>query len=462
MEPITLLEAATAISADVSGELTGTFSTVCTDTREGARDSLFFALRGEKSDGHRYVGQALSEGAVAAVVERAVPEAKGPLLIVRDALTALGDLAAWHRRKFELPIVGVTGSVGKTSTKEMIACAISDSYKTLVSSENFNNEIGVPKTLCALHSGHQAAVIEMGMRGTGQIARLADIAGPTIGVVTNVGVSHIALLGSREAIALAKAELLERLPKNGLAVMSADDDFAALLASRAPCAVVTCGIHNPATYQAETIGFSAEAHPSFTVSGVPFAVHAPGVHHIMNALFACAVAERLGAQLTDVAGGLQSFRAPTMRMEILELPNGITILNDAYNAAPDSVRAALETLSLLGSDRRRTVAVLGEMRELGEFSHVAHEAVADMAVKCGVQLLVTVGDPESGGEFASVIADGAASRIGANSVLRFADSASAAASIAGIARPGDIVLVKGSRALAMERIVAALKESHAN
>ncbi len=447
MEPILLREAEDAMAAVPIGPVEGAATSICTDTREGAAGSLFFALKGENMDGHGFVPQALQAGALAAVVDHEVPGARGTQLLVKDTLRALGDLAARYRARFRIPMVAITGSVGKTSTKEMVAVALGARYRVLASEKNFNNEIGVPKTLFALSPEHQAAVVEMGMRGPGQIAELARIAQPTVGLITNVGVSHIELLGSRDAIAEAKAEILSALPPEGFAVLNADDDYLEMLKERAPARVLTFGTGKSADFRASDIRFTPEGEPRFTVRGQRISIHAPGGHHIANAAAACAVAAALDIPLAEVADQLARVRPSAMRMETVEAPDGTTILNDAYNAAPDSMRSALETLEILAGRRRRKVAVLGEMKELGAHSRDAHQYVGHIAAECGVDLLVTVGP------MAREIGAGAGYM---HESVAFDTTDAAARAIRDLVEPGDLVLVKGSRAMAMEKVVEAL------
>ena len=451
--PVRLTEAADAMRARPIGDISGDLLRICTDTRDGIQRSLFFALKGENADGHRFVRQAFEGGAAAAVVQRFVEDGGLPQLIVSDPLVALGDLAQWYRGQFQLPIIGITGSVGKTSTREMVAHALRARFTVLTSEQNFNNEIGVPKTLFELDKRQQACVLEMGMRGSGQIARLAAIAAPRVGVITNIGLSHVELLGSREAIAAAKAELLEALPSDGAAVINAEDQFADYLAGRTRAKVITYGTAKTADFRATHARFTEAGEPRFRLNGVPARVNAPGVHHVVNACAAAAVGSVLGLTVQEVAAQLETYRPPAMRMETIELPDGTTILNDAYNAAPDSMRSALETLALMAGSRRRAVAVLGDMKELGQESEAGHRYVGEQAAARKPGLLITVG------KMAEWTAE-AASALGKSRIHRFADTESAAAGTRELTKPGDLVLIKGSRAMAMERIVDALTKGN--
>jgi UDP-N-acetylmuramoyl-tripeptide--D-alanyl-D-alanine ligase len=450
MEAMSLAEAAGALGARIPANGEAIIQSICTDSRQAAPGALFFALRGENSDGHNYVAQSLEKGCVAAVVEREVEGTAGPQLVVTNSLAALGTLAAHYRNRFQIPVVGITGSVGKTSTKEMVACAIGAGFNVLASRRNYNNEIGVPLTLFNLSSEHEAAVIEMGMRGAGQIAELCEIARPTHGLITNIGLSHIELLGSREEIARAKGELLECLPPDGTAILPADDDFIETLRTMAGHRPIrTFGVRNPADFRAEDVTFDPGGASRFTIRGVPFVIHAPGVHHVINACAASAVAGSLGLPLPSVAASLATFEPPSMRMQTLEIARGITLLNDAYNAAPDSMRAALDTLAMIAGGRR-TVAILGDMRELGDWSEAAHRSVGDSAAG-RIDLVITVG------ESSRWIA--AEAEQGKTAVVSFPDTETAALEAYRFLLARDLVLIKGSRAMEMERIVDALAGS---
>jgi len=446
MEPIRLDEAARAMGGVLEGESARQATSVCTDTRKGAAGALFFALQGEKSDGHAFVPDAVAQGAAAVVVSRRV-EAPSRI-VVDDPLRALGDLAGWHRRRLSLAVVGVTGSVGKTSTKEMAARILSQQLRTGMNAGNYNNEIGVPLTLFELDSSAQAAVIEMGMRGPGQIARLADIAAPRLGIVTNIGVSHLELLGSREAIAAAKAELLERLPADGTAAINADDDFAEFLRSRASCSVVTFGQGARADLRATNVRILPPGETRFRIQDQEFRIGAAGAHHAVNAAAACAAALALGVPLRLAAEALAAFKPPPMRMELLPAGRGTLVLNDAYNAAPDSVRSALDSLARLGTGRRR-VAVLGDMKELGSESERAHREAGEAAARAGVDLLLAVGELAAGAALG-------ARRAGLGAVETAPTTEAAAELLPRLIRPGDAVLVKGSRAMGLERLVRVL------
>lgn len=485
MEPIPLSWAAEALGAEVLGMSDNMVQSVCTDTRQSARDALFFALQGENSDGHDYVLQAFAAGAVGAVVSRPVPGATGPLLVVPDTVRALGDLAAHYRRRFDIPVVGVTGSVGKTSTKEMIAAVLRTQTPTLISEKNFNTEIGVPLTLFNLSQEHGAAVLEMGMRGSGQIDRLAEIAQPTIAVITNIGYAHIELLGSQQNIAQAKAEILKYLPENGVAVLPGstvglidgtcgangrrlalsrnpmDEDFSEFLRRQVPAGrrVLTFGVGGDSSLDVRAYSVqempdgSRQAHVVVGDEATILSLRAIGYHHLKNAVAALAVGYALGVPLPQAVGALEAWKGAEGRMAIIRTPDGLTLLDDCYNAGPESMEAALITLFEMAGGGG--VAVLGDMRELGDFAAKAHRFVGRKVLEADVRLLVTVGElaEEIGRE---VTRQATQPGIKCPAIRRFANAEEASAGIGALVGPGDTVLVKGSRAMQMEKIVAAL------
>lgn len=449
---------AEALSAEVVGDLSASVFGICTDTRQGATGALFFALQGENADGHRFVGRAFEAGAVAAVVAHRVEGVEGTQLVVPDTLRALGDLANAYRRQFDIPVIGITGSVGKTSTKEMLAAALRTQYRVLASEKNYNNEIGVPLTLFGLRQEHQVAVIEMGMRALGEIDRLAEIAAPTIGVITNIGHAHIERLGSQEGIAQAKSELLQRLPADGVAVLM-ESEFVPYLRERVPAQarVVLCGFG--ADSEVDIVALSpagSGAEPlQVRIAGELFSVPlvAVGAHHHANALLALAVAHVLNVPVPQAIAALSAWEGAEGRMTIRKTADGLTVLDDCYNAGPESMTAALKTLRQLTGGGG--VAVLGDMREMGEYAAGLHFELGPEAVDAQLRLLVTVGD--STPEIARGAQLYAAEQQAALPQLQhYATTEMAAAHIRELIRTGDTVLVKGSRAMEMEHIVAVL------
>ncbi len=437
-----------ATNGRLVGEPNNHWAGITSDSRTAEPGNLYIALQGEQFDGHDFLAQAQKSGVSAIVVDHEIPAITLPTVIVRNTVTALGDIARAHRLRYNIPVVGITGSVGKTSTKEMIACVLRSKFNTLSNEKNFNNEIGVPQTLFQLNSMFEAAVIEMGMRSMREIAELANIARPTTGVITNIGISHIERLGSQFNIARAKRELLEALPEGTTSVLPADDSYFPFLANYAAAhgKVVSFGLGDHADFQAKNISFSDEGFPKFEIQGTVFKLPTMGVHHIVNATCAAAVGAEFRIDMEQVADAMSSYSSPAMRMEIIESPGGVTILNDAYNAAPDSMRSALQTLALSARHHRK-VAILGEMRELGDHFESAHRSVGQFAASAEIDLLITVG------ERASLIAEEA----NVLASVHFATSDEVVSQIDNLLHPGDVVLVKGSRAMQMEKIVDQIR-----
>lgn len=437
-------------AADVTG--------ASTDTRLIKAGDVFFALRGEKSDGHLYVPDALKAGASGVVVAdgMSVPiDSSGFVIKVDDPLWSLGELAAYYRSKFEVRTVGVTGSVGKTTTKEMLASILEQKWRVLKNNANFNNEIGVPLTLFQLDSRHDVAVVEMAMRGLGEIRRLARIAKPSVGIVTNVGISHIERLGSQSAIAEAKSELLEELPSDGLAVINAEDGYFTVLKHHCKCRIISFGTCKWADVIGTRVRSGNDGRYSFVlfvegIGAIPIKLPVLGYHNVYNALAAAAAAVGMGLDLETIRQGLESFTQPMMRMELITSKDGFAILNDTYNASPASVVSALKTLASMRKYKRK-IAVLGDMLELGDYSHKAHRDIGSVVVKNGIDMLVTVGP------LAKVIAEGAVeSGFPKTALLSYADSSEAAHALAGRFSQGDVILIKGSRGVKMDEIVRVL------
>ncbi len=433
------------------------FGGVTTDTRSMRPGALFVALKGEQFDGHDFVEEAFRAGAAGALVSREVG-APGAQLIVADTLAALGALAASHRKSVPVQVVAVTGSIGKTTTKEMVAAILSQGWPTARTPGNYNNEIGVPLALLELTAEHKAAVVELAMRGSGQISYLAKMAQPQVGVVTNIGVSHFELLGSREAIAEAKAELLAHLPPDGAAVLNGDDDFFEFLKARCGCRVLSFGRRAEADVQAERVVMTEEGRVQFRLRGWwgerECSLPAGGRHQALNAAAAAAAAMAAGAREEWIEAGLASFEGAEMRSQVAKAPAGFTVIDDSYNAAPDSMRVALELLADLPGDRKW--AVLGDMKELGPMAADWHREVGELAASLRLAGLITVG------ELGHHIAAGAKHRMRSADVMEAGDNGEAAALIAERARCGDVVLVKGSRAMKMEEVVEMLLAGKGN
>jgi UDP-N-acetylmuramoyl-tripeptide--D-alanyl-D-alanine ligase len=436
------------------------FTGVSIDSRSIQKGELFVALQGEHFDGHEFVPQALKAGGTAALVSQrwaetqaSIEESRQPLILVASPLHALQELAGYYRRKFDVILIGITGTNGKTTTKDMTAAILSASFQTMRTQGNFNNHIGVPLTLFHLDQEDQMAVLEMGMSGLGEIGRLAEISLPQHGLITNIGPAHLLQLKSLDQITRAKFELLKALPEDGLAFLNADDerlmDQKIVPSSR----VVSFGKAKKASYRLTDLRTKDEHHTYFEVDGIgDFEIPLLGLHNVYNALGAIAIGRELGVPLGDLRGALSGFALSPMRMERLAVGE-ILILNDAYNANPASMRAALSVLAGLKVAGRR-IAVLGDMLELGPEEAAAHSEIGHLVVKSSVDVLVTVG------ELAREIARGAHDEgLSSDRIFQFADAGQAAPELSSLIQAGDVVLLKASRAVHLEEVLPVLTTS---
>lgn len=459
MIALTLAEAAAAVggtldAADPQATVTGP---VVVDSRQVEPGGLFVCVLGERVDGHDYAAKAVESGAVAVLANRPVGV---PAIVVDDVLEALGRLARTVVDRSKAEIVGLTGSSGKTSTKDLIAQVLQRHGETVFPPGNLNNEIGHPLTALRVADSTRYLVMEMGARHKGDIAYLTGITPPVIGLVLNIGAAHVGEFGSKQAIAEAKGELVEALTTEGIAVLNADDPLVRAMAERTKARVVFFGESPDAHIRAHNIRLDDTGRPSFTLStpagSAPVQLRLYGEHHVSNALAAAAVAVELGMSVDDTAEALsQAGALSRWRMEVVERADGVTIVNDAYNANPDSMRAALRALVSMGGrgpERRRTFAVLGEMRELGEDSFDEHDAIGRLAVRLDVTKLVAVG-----GRDAACMELGARNEgsWGEESVL-VSDADAAIELLRSQLRPGDVVLVKASRSAGLERVAEAI------
>jgi len=452
MATFTVKEVEQATGARLLAPVTGgnrTFLQVYTDTRSLQKGGLFVALKGERFDGHDFVLQAVAKGAAGVVVaarEETFAALPVPVFAVPDTLRAYQALARFHRRRFALPVIAVTGSVGKTSTRQMIASVLSQKLRVWQTEKNFNNEIGLPKTLLGLTAEHEACVVEMGMRGPGQIAELAAIAEPTIGVVTNVGKSHIELLGSQENIAKAKGELPAALPATGTAVLNQEDGRGAAMAKLCRGKVIGYGTSVGAAVRAGEIqtddkglSFICRCFDQTFRATVPVL----GKHHVYNALAAVATARLLGLSEPQMCKGLAAYAGVPMREELVHV-GPYTFINDAYNANPASMEEAVQTLAAVKKEQK--IAVLGGMLELGDWTVREHELLGKKIAAASITALITLGTP------ASYIAE-AAEKAGMKAVYQVSDHQAGAAVLRDLLEPGAVVLLKGSRGFTMEKIL---------
>jgi UDP-N-acetylmuramoyl-tripeptide--D-alanyl-D-alanine ligase len=421
------------------------------DSRAVEVGGLFVAVVGERVDGHDYAAAAVAAGAVAVLGQRPTGV---PTVVVADPVQALGRLARSVRDRLDrCRVVGLTGSQGKTSTKDLLAQVLAPAGPTIAAQGSLNNELGVPLTVLRADESTRHLVVEMGARGVGHIAALCDLAAPTIGLVLNVGVAHLGEFGSREGIARAKGELVEALPDDGLAVLNADDPLVAAMSARTRARVLTFGAAGTADVRIADLEVDATGRARFSLvtgdTSAPIHLQVLGEHQASNAAAAAAVALGLGMDLHVVATALSDASATSAwRMEPHERADGVLVLNDAYNANPDSMRAALRTLQAVSRGRgARAVAVLGSMRELGPAASREHEAIGRFAATAGVDRLVVVGQE------AHPLHAGAVSSPGwTGKSTTVADAGAAVELLHGLVRPGDVVLVKASRSEGLERV----------
>lgn len=433
---------------NVHGEISG----IATDSRAVAPGELFIALRGPTFDGHNYITDAAVKGARAVLCDHLVAEQSLPQIVVTDTLRALGDIAAFWRHRFQLPVAAITGSSGKTTTKEMLAAILARTAPGLKTAGNFNNLIGLPLTLFQLTRADQWAVLEMGMSERGEIARLTEIAAPTVGVITNVAPAHLLTMKSLGGIARAKGELFAALQPGSLAVINLDDERVAAIPVANGVQRRTYGLAAAADVRAEEIRpEGAEVRFSLHAAGEarPIRLPVPGRHNVSNALAAATAALGMGRSLDDIVSGLETFSPAKGRMETTLLNDGIILIEDTYNANPLSVKAALIALDEMGGSGER-IAVLGDMLELGESSAELHREVGEFAAEHCDRLFLF--GPESRETAAGAHSAGMA----AVRISHYASHSEAAQALIQSARPGARILIKGSRGMKMENITAEL------
>ncbi len=440
--------------------LVGDHALMCSDpvwdSRRVTAGAIFVPLRGENADGHAYLHDAWRRGAVASFVRSdytgAIPAGMAVVEVV-DPLIALQQWARAYLQTLPAKVVAVTGSIGKTSTKEMIAAMLSTRYRVGKTKGNLNTEMGLPQTVLQATPDLDVLVLEMGMRGPGEILELTSIAPPEVAVITNVGVSHIELLGSRENIARAKGEILQGMHSDGVAVLNGDDELVTGQARRAPGQVIWFGQkrrdRDGALWADEVAdsGDSLRFVVHFGDSALSVSIPWPGQHNLNNSLAAMAVGLALGMSLPECVQGLANYRPADNRLNLRQTPRGVLLIDDTYNAGPDSVRAALQVLATYPRGERR-IAVLGDMLELGDLAPAAHGEVGNVVASLHLDGLVTVG------ELGALIAQSAAEAgLPAGRIASFSDNDAVIAHLEQSLQPGDLVLVKGSRGMRMEEIV---------
>lgn len=436
----------------VAGSPAAIVTNVCTDSRALKSGDCFVALRGDKFDGHGFVAEAAKRGAAVAIVEQ-VPTELPPsfgVIQVADTLRALQQLAANYRRNLPIRVVGVTGSNGKTSTKDATASVLAEQFQVTKTDGNFNNHIGLPLTMLRARRGDQVGIFELGMNHPGEIAPLAEMAAPDVAIITNIGIAHIEHLGTREAIAQEKGMLAEALAPSGTLILSAHDEFSEGIAARTKAGTVFAGIDTGDVQATNLRPFFSGTKFELRVDGrsVEAEIPVPGEHMVHNAVLAVAAGRVFGLSLEACAEGLRKLQLTKGRLEH-KVVRGLQILDDTYNANPDSMIAALRTLASLPAAGRR-IAVLGRMGELGAESEPGHRSVGEAAAHERIDCVIGVGQE------AEWIAD-TASHGGVAHVLKVATNEEATQALRELANPGDIVLVKGSRSARMERILEGLQ-----
>lgn len=443
MEYMYLSEIAEAVGG--KSPIEGRINCISTDTRDLPKGCLFVALKGENFDGNDFAAKAVQQGAVAAVTDREIPGT--PCIVVQDTGIAYLQIAKHYRKKFNPILVGITGSVGKTTTKEMTALVLSSKYKTLKTEGNFNNQVGMPRTLLNLDSSYEAAVIEMGTSHFGEISRLSKTALPRIGVITNIGYSHIENLKSQEGILRAKLEILDGMAENAPLVLNADDEHLANYMKKTDRRIVSYGIKNPsADVRAEGI-IERKGESLFTISTesgkTEIMLPVSGEHNVMNALAAFAVGKLAGVNSTDIADSFLKYKPAAMRQNIVKMGEQ-TVIFDCYNASPDSMKASLNVLRGLDVKGRK-IAVLGDMFELGAMSKQLHTLVGDMAAQSGVNKLFCYGKN-------SVYIAKRAALLGVD-VFHTNDPDQLCDRICKYIKSNDAILFKASRGMHLEKIV---------
>lgn len=452
MKPFSLDEAVKAIGGRYFGSAEALKSEICfvtSDSRNAAPGGLFIAFKGARADGHDFMAGCLEKGCVACVSEREpVDDSEMPCIVVESSLKATGALATWHRSRFDIPVIGITGSVGKTTTKEMVASVLSKAFETHKTEKNFNNELGVPQTLLRLDDAHQASVVEMGISDFGEMRRLTRMVHPDIAVFSVIGYSHLEFLGDRQGVLKAKAEIFEGMKADGLAILNGDDDLLCDYVSQVR--KVTYGMKPGNDFMAESV-------ENLGTEGIrcviryaqgAFEVHIPafGSHMVYAALAGAAVGKALGMSDEAIAAGIADYHTVGDRARVIHA-NDLTIISDCYNANPNSTTAAIDSLAQL--DGRR-VCILGDMMELGSDEDALHHKVGLHAAQQGVDLLIACGN------LSRHTYDGALA--GGIPAMYFADKPALFEKLPELIHKGDCVLVKASHSRAFEEIVKVLAQ----
>ena len=447
----------------ICGNLDTVFEDFCKDTRELKPGDVYVGIKGENHDGSEYYNKALEMGAKACILQNIlIPDnikeryADRTIIVVENTIRALQKLAAYKREMYDIPVIAVTGSVGKTSTKDIIASVMSQEYNVLKTEGNYNNQLGVPLTILRLKD-HSAMVIELGMNQLGEISTLSQIAKPTVAVITNVGTAHIGNLGSRQNILKAKLEILEGLKSDGELVINNDNDLLHnwALTSNGGYDVVTFGIDNISNVMPRNVELQEDKSIyNIEVKGVMYkvSIQTPGIHFVSNSLCAIAVGRIFGMDMQTIIAGIENYELTKRRMEIIKLPNNVILVNDCYNANYDSMKASIEYLSSLSNSKK--ITVLGDMLELGDFSESLHRKVGEVVVQNNIDELITVGNE------AKYIADQAKLKgLNVNNIHTFDNNQDAIDKLKELMENGDVaILVKASNGMKFQEIVDAVNK----
>lgn len=453
MNRVTLSELLTAVQGTPIrlSEVERTFLGVSTDSRRIQPGEMFWALRGERHDGHDFIAQALERGAIACVVNRnTTAEYADNLIEVDDSLAALQAFSGWYRRRNEALVIGITGSVGKTTTREMLFHVLSQRFHGIRSRANFNNEIGLPLTLLEIESDHEFAVIELGARHVGDIARLCEIAQPEVGVITAVAEAHLETFGSLDRIRLAKGELFEALPPEGFGILAGDPAAVAGLSNRALCPILRVGTDVDSAIRATHVEFQSGI-LSFQVDGLEYKLPVPGRHLLNSALCAIGVAREIGMSPEEIQAGLAGFQPVEGRANFEQI-GPWTVINDCYNASPASMKAACELLRDVSSSGKR-ILVAGDMLELGADAQRLHHELGRTVAEYRIDRLIAFGS-----HAADVVAGAVAGGLHAHQLAQAAGMETVCLLLDCWLEPGDVVLIKGSRGMQMERVIVWLRE----
>ncbi|HHW70955.1 MAG TPA: UDP-N-acetylmuramoyl-tripeptide--D-alanyl-D-alanine ligase [Clostridiales bacterium] len=460
MGPVTVGEIACITGGTlICGDADFKIDTVSTDSRTASEGSLFIPLKGDKFDGHDFIHDAVTNRRIGAFLTEkdidSINESKVAIIKVSDTLKALQDMALYNRKKLNIPVIAITGSTGKTTTKDMISSVLSTKYKTLATEGNLNNEIGLPLTLLRLNSSHEMAVVELGMNQLGEIHRLASISIPDVAIITNIGLSHIGMLKSQKNIFKAKMEIFDYFHDGCMAILNGDDPYLRSIEDSFEFPILYIGIEDGNSYlKAYDIEVSEDGISYYIDIGDKnhrIELSIPGIHNVYNSMFAIAVGLLYEVDMENIKRTLYNFKPGEARLNIFTIKNDIKVIDDVYNANPASMRASLSVLgTMIG---RRKIAILGDMLELGSYSKEAHMEIGRVAVQEGVDILITVGDDSKYIAFGAKEAGLDDSKIKSFScnkdVIQYLDT---------IITAGDTILIKGSRGMKMEYITNYLRE----